>query len=418
MEAEAKSTPAWRLLRHHLVLPIIGLALILVLAYALSGVVLGPRVPAQLVMRQDVLQTVVASGRVETPLRVDIGTQVTGTVAAIPVAEGQTIRAGQLLIALEDHEARAAVAAAQAGAVQAQARLNQIHELTLPAAEEALHRAKVSRDNALRDYKRSVDLLAQGFIGQSQLDALKTSLDVAESQVRSAQLDVDSNRSHGSAAALAETDLAQARATLATAQARLDYTTIEAPVAGTLIARDVERGDVVQPGKALMVLSPAGSAQLVVQIDEKNLASLRLGQPALASADAYPADRFAAQVVYINPSVDPQRGSIEVKLSVDKPPDYLRQDMTVSVDIEVARRQHALVVPGSAVHDSSGATPWVLKLAGHHALRQPVKLGASGIDKVEVLAGLAEGDAVLIPAAPLKANQRVRAVLSDAKAGS
>jgi len=283
----------------------------------------------------------------------------------------------------------------------------------LPGAEEALRRAQVNRDNALRDYKRSVELLAQGFIGQSQLDDLKTSLDVAESQVRSTQLDVAANRPRGSAEVLAQTDLVQARANLATALARLDYTTIEAPVAGTLIARDVERGDVVQPGKTLMVLSPAGSAQLVVQVDEKNLASLRLGQPALASADAYPAQRFAAQVAYINPSVDPQRGSIEVKLNVDQPPEYLRQDMTVSVDIEVARRQAALVVPVSAVHDGSGLAPWVLKLDGHHAQRQAVKLGASGIDKVEVLTGLNEGDLVLIPNAPLKAGQRVRALRSS-----
>ncbi len=78
--------------------------------------------------------------------------------------------------------------------------------------------------------------------------------------------------------------------------------TIEAPVDGTLIARNVERGNVVQPGKALMVLSPAGATQLVVQIDEKNLNLLQIGQEALASADAYPGERFAARIVYMNPA--------------------------------------------------------------------------------------------------------------------
>ena len=75
----------------------------------------------------------------------------------------------------------------------------------------------------------------------------------------------------------------------------------------------------------------------MLQIDERNLGKLALGQKALASADAYPDQRFAAVVSYINPGVDITRASVEVKLTVADPPDYLRQDMTVSVDIEVAR---------------------------------------------------------------------------------
>ena len=109
-----------------------------------------------------------------------------------------------------------------------------------------------------------------------------------------------------------------------------------------LIARNVERGTVVQPGKALLVLAPAGDTQLVLQIDENNLGLVALGQKALASADAFPDKTFAAEVTYINPGIDITRASVEVKLTVAEPPDYLRQDMTVSVDIEVARRkQHA-----------------------------------------------------------------------------
>jgi HlyD family secretion protein len=404
-------------LRRHWALAVLGCALIAIAGYGAARVVLGPKVPTYSVRREEVLQTIVASGRVETPLRVEIGSQITGTVASIPVVEGQSVKAAALLIALEDSEARAAVATARAGIVQAQAKLTQMHDLALPAAEEAQRRAYVSRDNAQLNYQRSLDLRAQGFIGQSQLDDVKASLDVAESQVRSTQLEVAANRPQGSADLLARTELAQARATLATALAKLDYTTIEAPVAGTLIARNVERGDVVQPGKVLMVLSPAGATQLVVQIDEKNLAALRLGQPALASADAYPEERFAAHVAYINPAVDPQRGSIEVKLNVDKPPTYLRQDMTVSVDIEVARRTGTLVVPSEAVQDGAGIAPWVLRLEANRARRRAVHLGARGIGKVEVLDGLHEGDAVLLPSTALSDGQRVRAAPASVAKG-
>ena len=88
---------------------------------------------------------------------------------------------------------------------------------------------------------------------------------------------------------MAQTALAQAHAALGAANVRLEQTVIRAPADGVLIARNVEPGDVVQPGKELMVLAPAGETQIVVQIDEKNLSQLKLGQKALASADAYPA---------------------------------------------------------------------------------------------------------------------------------
>src|SRR4029079_10268914 len=121
-------------------------------------------------------------------------------------------------------------------------------------------------------------------------------------------------RNSGSDYALAEAAFVQAQASAQAARARAGYATIAAPADGTLIARAVEVGDVVQPGKVLMTLSPAGRAQLVVDIDEKNLRLLAIGQKALASADAYPQQRFAAELVYINPGVNAQTGAVEVKL--------------------------------------------------------------------------------------------------------
>jgi HlyD family secretion protein len=239
------------------------------------------------------------------------------------------------------------------------------------------------------------DLRATGIVSQSQFDDAATSLELAESEVRTAQLQVQTNQPDGSDYLVATTTLQQAQASLGAALAKVSYTRIEAPVDGTLIARNVERGDVVQPGKALMVLSPAGHTQLVVQIDEKNLANLRVGQPALASADAYPDRQFSAEVVYMNPAVDASRGSVEVKLDVPVPPAYLRQDMTVSVDIEVARRANTLLLAAEAVHDSSSAAPWVMKIDSGRARRQPVTLGARGTGKVEILQGLQAGDLVI-----------------------
>ena len=394
--------------------PYRGWALAAVIAIAAAAwfgpdLVLGPVVPVLSVERHDLAQTVVASGRVEAPHRVDIGTQVVGTVKRVPVAEGQSVKAGQVLIELDDAELRAAVQQADAAVRQAQARLRQLQEVQQPVAEQALQQARVNLENARSQLRRQQDLFNQGFIGQAALDDVRKAVELAEAQWRSAQTQLQSAGPSGSDRAVAETALAQARASAAMARARLGYATIAAPADGVLISRDVERGDVVQPGKALMTLSPFGETQLVVQIDEKNLSLLSLGQRARASADAYPEQRFAAELDYINPGVDAQRGSVEVKLRVPSPPAYLKQDMTVSVDIEVARRNQAVVVPADAVRDADGRNPWVLKVDDGHARRQPIALGLRGNGLDEVTKGLAVGDRVVPAGAPVQDGSRLRA---------
>jgi HlyD family secretion protein len=354
---------------------------------------------------------VVASGRVTTPQRVSVGAVITGRVTRIPVKEGQSVKRGDVLIELDDEDERAAVAQARGAVAQAEAKLRQLRELGLPAAEQALLQAQANHTQARLQHERAVELKTKGFVSQAALDDAQRNLDVAESQLRAARLQVESNRPAGSDFALAQTALAQARASLGLAQAKLDQTVVRAPVDGTLIARSVEPGNVVQSGKELMALAPVGETQVVVQIDEKNLAQLKLGQRAIASADAYPRDRLAAELIYINPGIDALRGSVEVKLRIADPPDYLRQDMTVSVDIEVARRAGVVVVPADAVHDSNGAEPWVLAVAGRRAERRPVRLGLKGDGRVEILDGLRPGDRVIPAGVPMiKSGQRVRAV--------
>ena len=216
----------------------------------------------------------------------------------------------------------------------------------------------------------------------------------------------------GSDEAAAHTAVQVAQVAQASAAARLRYARIAAPVDDVLIARSVEPGDGVQPGKVLMVLSPKADMQLVLQIDEKNLDLLHLKQAALASADAYPHEKFDAELAYINPRVDPLRGSVEVKLTVPKPPAYLQQDMTVSVDIEVSRRPKSLWVPLTAVQtvDTTGPAVWVVRDQSLH--RQSITLGLRHQGRAEVLTGLDTGERLATqPASDWHEGLRVRAVL-------
>jgi HlyD family secretion protein len=391
-----------------------AIAAVVLLAYGVVRFAFSPSVEVFKVVRRDVVQTVVASGRVETPYRVDIGSQVVGTVARVPVEKGDQVKAGEVLIVLESSEAEALAKQAEVSVVQAEARLRQLRELQLPVANQALRQAQANLENARVTHERNKRLYESSYIGKSVLDESQRALEVAQTQVDTARKQVETAQPAGSDTAMAQAALAQAQANLQAARARLAYTTISAPRAGTLIARDVERGDVVQPGKVLMVLSPEGETQIVVQIDERNLGRLRVGQSALASADAYPSERFKAEVVYINPGIDPQRGTVEVKLRVPDPPAYLRQDMTVSVDIEVERHPGALAVRTDGVRDLGSAKPWVLKVDGARAVRQNVTLGLRGEGWAEVRAGLQEGDLV-VPAENLeiKPGRPIRTVVRE-----
>lgn len=391
----------------------IGIPLAVLLAYWLIQFALGPKVPGFSVSKGELIQTVVASGRVESPARVEIASEITGTVLSVPVAEGQTVRAGQTLIVLEGSDERATVEQAKAAVDQATARMRQIRELSQPVSRQTLLQAETTLEIATKQYDRNLELYKNGFVSQAQLDDSLRNLNIAKSQAEAAQLQANSILNKGSDYALAESALSQARANEKVARAKLRNTVIKAVSGGILISRSVEQGNVAMAGKTLMVMSPGGKTQLIVQIDEKNMRFLKLGQQALVVADAYPGERFKAVVRYINPAVDATRGSVEIKLDVASPPVFLRQDMTVSVDIEVARRAEALTLSISAIRDGAGAEPWVMVLDNGRAQRRKVKLGVRGDTRVEILEGLREGEQVL-PATGIavKEGKRVRVVSS------
>ncbi len=313
------------------------------------------------------LRTLQFSARVATLSRVDVGSTLTGRVARVAVAEGAQVRAGEVLVSLETDELRAALAQAVAAERQAEA--------TLQAARATLRRVQ--------------QLVTQGFYSAAQLDDAQRAADVALAQQGSV------------------------RAATAAARARLAQAAVLAPTDARVLTRDVEPGQIVQPGKALMSLALAGPTQLTAQVDERFLDQLQPGQKAAVVADAFADQRFAARVLLIAPAVDAQRGAIEVKFALEQQaPVFLREDMTLSVEVETGRRDRALVLPLSALRTQpSAATATVLVADAGRAQERKLRLGLRTLDAVEVLEGLAEGDAVLLGGSPQAgARVRVRAV--------
>ena len=367
---------------------------------------LGPKVPVWIGERRELVQRVVASGRVLAPARIQIGSVVVGRATRVLLDKGDRVKPLDLLVQLDEVESRAALAQARSAVAQAAARLEQVDVVSAKVTAEAVRQAELRLAQAEVKLTRNRTLAEAGSVSRSDLDDSLQTRDLAASQLASARIQASAVAT-GADRHVAQAALEQARGAEQAALARLDQLQIRSPAAGVVTERDVEPGDVVQPGRALLVVARDGPTQLSVLPDEKNLAFLRLGQAATASVDAFPDRVFPARVAYIAPAVDLSRGTVEVKLDVPDPPPFLRPDMTVSVNVEVGRDPAAVVLPAGAVRDA-GAEPWVLAVRDGRAVRQPVKLGMRGEGSVQVLSGLAPGEAVVAPASPVGPGARVR----------
>lgn len=213
------------------------------LALALAWLWLRPTPVTTLTLAaQPVQRSVVATGRVEAIRESVLGSTVTARVVATPVKQGAHVAAGATLLLLESDELLALRAQAEAQLRDADSQLSE----------------------ARRQWQRQQALFAQGFISQAALDAARRTLDAAEQRQ------------------------AQTRGALAQSQAKLEQMTVRAPADGVLLTRAVEAGDVVTAGKTLLRFASDGPRRVLLDLDERDLGKVALGQTAAVLADAFP----------------------------------------------------------------------------------------------------------------------------------
>jgi HlyD family secretion protein len=358
------------------------LSLIALLVVAVFTAMQGPLLPGYEVVEGPLMQNVVASGRVAAPSRVRIGPEITGVVLERRVAEGDHVEPGDVLVVLRarDLEARRD---------QARAALAALREAERPDAEARLRNAQAQLAQAEREYARRKELGERQLVSPESVERAAQAVLAARTEVEQARLAV-SNLAGGPREA-------QARQELAAAEAALARAVIHAPVAGTILSRKVEVGDTVRPGDVLFEMSADAPGEIIVPVDEKNIARVALGQTATCIADAFPGRPFTARVYHIAPVVDVARGSVDVRLQIDSQADFLRQDMTVTVTLLTGQRQRALAVPNDALLDLREGSDQasVLVVREGRVRRVPVTLGLRGTAMSEVVSGLRAKDRVL-----------------------
>ena len=218
----------------------------------------GPQVDALGLQQAPLVRTLQFSARVATLSRVDVGSTVTGRVAQVRVAEGAQVRQGDVLVQLESEELRAALAQALASERQARARLAGLRSSGRTATQAAVAQADATLQAASASLARVQQLVAEGFYSPAQLDEARRAVDVARAQQLSAQAQMQANADAGSDVVQAQAQWALAQAATVAAQARLAQTALVAPADARVLVREVEPGQIVQPGKALLSLALAG----------------------------------------------------------------------------------------------------------------------------------------------------------------
>jgi HlyD family secretion protein len=351
--------------------------------------------------------TVSASGEIVATRYADIGSSAMGKIVNLPVAEGDRVRAGQLLARIDPVQAQseASGASAQLGALEAEqaAATEQIR-----AAASDLSAAEARARDAEQQFARARELRDQGLVPASEFDTARAAAETALAQVSAARAAVDGARQ---TAAAAVRRVAQARAQVVQASDVVAKTSIVSPIDGTVTRLLVRQGEMVvvgiqnQPGTTLMTISDLSAIDAEVKVAEADVLRLSLGHDAAVTLEALAGRRFTGKVVEIGASALPITGSgaaareFRVVVRLDTPDPLLRPGLTCDAEIVVSERRNVLTVPLQSVVlrrddgddlDQSG----VFVVADEQARFTPVVTGVIGGLDIEV-DGVAEGVAVV-----------------------
>jgi len=316
-----------------------------------------------------------ASGYVTPRQRATIAAKITARVNEIFVDEGMQVEPGQVLARLDDSDARARLASASA---------------EREATAAALGELRVNLENAERELRR--------------VDALWDQRLVAEQARDQARMAVDGLRAR---LGLAREQVTAADARVKVAQQDLDNCTVRAPFGGIVVSKDAQRGEMVSPVSAgggftrtgIATIVDMGSLEIEVDVNESYIARVKAGQPVTAVLDAYPDWQVPAKVRTVIPTADRQKATVKVRATFDRLDPRILPDMGVKVTFlgdepSAPAAAGRVLVPRTALQEKDGAAAVFVHREGR-VERRAVRLGQARGHEHEVIAGLADGDAVV-----------------------
>ena len=366
-----------------------------------------------------------ATGYVIAAHKIELASKVAGRVLWIGVEKGDKVKQGQVLVRLEDDEYRAQVQQARGGLQQLEARLAEALAGSRPEeiarANADVEQAKADLSNTKVTLDRTKKLVEAKVSPTRDLDDAQAKYDAAVARFNSLQRTADLARlgTRKEQVDAIRGQIVQAKGQLDFYQTQLTNTVIAAPIAGTILARNVERGEFVtngfvgDKGAKGYVVSMADLNDLKAELDinQNDFAKLTLGQKAFITTDAFQDVKYDGAIDEISPEANRQKATVQVKVKVLKPDSRLRPDMNASVaflaDVKpqasATAQKPVVYVPASAIREGA-----VFLVVDGKAVRKSIKGGPAGSQGVKVESGLIGGeDLIDNPPAELKDGTRV-----------
>ncbi|HEX2329045.1 MAG TPA: efflux RND transporter periplasmic adaptor subunit [Candidatus Angelobacter sp.] len=414
MAAQAKNGSERRRLISAIILALVAL-LIFTGWMRLRNTVVSVR--AENVSRQDIASVISTNGKIEPVRNFEAHAPAPATVRKVLVIEGTRVHPGQLLVQLDDAEARSQAAKAMAQLRAAEADLQAIqsggtHEEVLTTRSE-LSKAQAERDAAQRNFQAVQKLQQTGAASPAEVEA-------AQNRLRRAQADAQlleakqTGRYSSPELARAQANVEQARASYAAAQDLIRNTNIQAPFAGTVYQLPVREGSYVNGGELLVAVANLEKVQVRAFVDEPEIGRLAVGQKVEVRWDAVPGRTWEGTLTRV-PTVVTMVGTRtvgEVTCEIDNGDRKLLPNVNVNVAIVTARHSGTLTVSREAVHDIEGKR-YVYRIEGQKLQAQEVQTGISSLTRVEVTKGVTQGEQIAlgaVNAAPLRTGMEVRVV--------
>lgn len=343
----------------------------------------GHRVEVIRAQSREVVELVIASGKLRPVRQSDLGAEVSGVIDQVKVDYGDTVEEGRLLILLRREDAEQEVRRARSAVETARQELQKASLKAYPEdlnrAEAELARAAAACKQAQADFERTSSLHEKKVASRTEFEQAQSALDQARAAERIARESLASLRQQPRAedveivaARLREREVEQAKA-----ERDLERRTITAPWGGVVLKRMAEPGQSVVPGAALLTLARTAETEIYVETDENNLGRLKVGQGATIIAPSYRQQPFQALVTQIGPGVDYDRGVVGLRLKPEALPAYARMNMTVDVNIEVGRIASAPSLPVSSLVEKDGKSRIYVLQQGQVIAREVRVLGRS-----------------------------------------
>jgi HlyD family secretion protein len=354
------------------------------------------------VTREDIAQSVVATGKVQPITKVELKSKASGIVQKLFVDINQHVHKGQILAQLDQQEILAEVEAQRA---QLQAAEANVKSSAASIEHDQVDAAAPDLPMYLTTLQRNQEMLKEGIVSQQALDNANRDYLSAlnKKNVAVAEIDVDRAKLRQ-----AQAQVAQNQASLQQLQEQLSYTTLTAPIDGEILSRDVEVGDAVSSilvlgSTATLVMTIGDTRQVYVdgKVDEADIAAVYLGQPARIHIESFKNKIFNGKVTRIAPlGVEKDNvTTFEVRVSIDNPNGEIKANMTANAEILIQEHKKALTVPVQAlIYDSQkSASVQVPDSRAKDGLRKvSVQAGISNGSRTEILSGLQEGETVYV----------------------